>query len=70
MINKLKQIINDHRAMNLIRSNFGDVYLIAVVGQDYHGWDCTVNQDDNTINFDTDPAIAIIHSYTLSEKYE
>lgn len=44
MINRLKQIWRDHKAMSLIRKGNGDVQLVLTVGQYGSGWDCYIYQ--------------------------
>lgn len=63
MIRKLKQIWNDHKAMQILREHRGDVHLISVVGGSYgEGYECRIYQHDWVITHQ-DPAEAILLAY-------
>lgn len=65
MFRKIKQVINDHKAMNVIRKGNGDVHLVAFVGVNGNGWDCRLFQRD-CVSSAHDPSDAILHANTLS----
>ena len=61
MLKRLKQILRDHKAMNLVRAGNGDVQLVQVVGAN-NGFDCYLFQRDR-YNFNKCPAEAIISGF-------
>lgn len=68
MIKLIKQILNDHKAMNAIRQSPGDVQLVAVVGA-RTGYDCYLYQQEECV-FNEDPALAILDAVNLHNREE
>ena len=68
MIKKLKQILNDHKAMQIFRRHRGDLRLVSyVVGAGLgekcgEGYECYIFQHD-WCALDPDPAMAILEAY-------
>lgn len=64
MIKKLRQILNDHRAMQIFRRHFGDVLLVSfIAGGMKQGYECYIFQHTDWCETDQDPAIAILKAY-------
>jgi hypothetical protein len=61
MLRKIKQILNDHKAMNVLREGNGDVHLELFVGGQGVGWDCRLFQRNETYAA-ADPAVAILRA--------
>lgn len=58
---KIKQIINDHKAMNVIRDGNGDAKLEVFIGVNGRGWDCWLFQREGYTSA-SDPADAILNA--------
>lgn len=59
---KIRQIIADHKAMNIIRKERGDLHLIFCVGQEGESYDCSLFQSERLTN-DRDPSEAVLKAY-------
>jgi hypothetical protein len=68
-LNKIRQIIQDHQAMNAVRKHNADVYLLFAVGQGWHGFDCYTCQAQESLKCSADPAKAILESFATRHEW-
>ena len=59
LIAKLRTALRDHAAMQAIRGNHGDIYLLSVSTSDGRVFDAYANQNKRTLSTEADPAAAV-----------
>ncbi len=59
---KIRQIIADHKAMNILRKERGDLHLILCIGEEGVSYDCSLFQSESLTN-DKDPSKAVLKAY-------
>lgn len=66
LIDKVRQIYFDHKAMSMVRDKFGDVCLTACVGEQGKLWHCSVFQNAAIEAQGKDPSVAIIDAIDVN----
>lgn len=69
MFSKIRQIITDHKAMNLLRRNLGDMELVSYASNDGGGFDCYPYQRDEYASA-KDPAEGIIAAIKMADEID